>query len=566
MSKLFDSNQQFGCGQNGCGQNDSLCPTCEESFTPSTTTECPDGNPRCSDAKLCKLCQAMEESMVETRGGGVVSGGNARRDVVPLQNLTEICSDCKINPDPYCQVCAKMKMTQKVSPFTKEQIELLYAELKSGFRPSPTGRIFDLVYLFSLMIGSIDWTMHNCAFSTLVLMLANSNAGMNSINQQTFAGYLLAFMINTIQKTGKCDPIILEVFRFELTILSRNPAWRSWSILTDFEELYNFCIQHRIIINYDVHFVPPNDGSYNLRNALDGKAVSVLLEAQRWVPSIEDLSNGILSENSTSRFRISSVVFFDNDHFFIILIRQGFWLVDGKGKRTGEFTAESTKRKLSIDEFNGMCSQCGAFYFLEQTPLEYEHLLLSGIQRFPPIMVIYQKITYFLCDNGTMICEETNRILNLERSIFVLDFHGRHFRVFPPPPPVHCASGLWSPPPPLAPSAQVAWVPSPPQQASSAQVVQALPLPQQASSAQDVKYVIFRFNDGKLEHANGFPLSKWTYTYQVENVCFKATGTFKDESYSDRKYFYNDKQYNGFLIQTALRDECVKFLKQNPPK
>lgn len=115
MSQSKDSKQQhsFGCGQNGCGQNGGLCSTCEESFTASTSMNCPDQNPRCSNANPCDMCQAIAQSIAQTRRGGAVFGGKAP-DVVPLQQFNikqfgPICEDCR-NPEgsnaANCPICA----------------------------------------------------------------------------------------------------------------------------------------------------------------------------------------------------------------------------------------------------------------------------------------------------------------------------------------------------------------------------------------------------------------------------------------------------------------------------
>jgi hypothetical protein len=111
MSQDFDLQQQlrFGCGQNGCGNHDALCPTCEKSFTDSTEMKCPDGNSRCTDVNPCELCQSIAQSIVETRGGAV--GGGSAYDVKPLQGFLndEKCSDCRkqlgSNPQT-CMICA----------------------------------------------------------------------------------------------------------------------------------------------------------------------------------------------------------------------------------------------------------------------------------------------------------------------------------------------------------------------------------------------------------------------------------------------------------------------------
>jgi hypothetical protein len=459
MSQLPDLQQQSICGEKGCGNHGALCPTCAKSFTDSTKTKCPDGNPRCSDKNPCDFCQGTAQSLVET-------SGKAHHDVVPLQKVHDLCSNCQTNQNLSCQVCAKMRMTQEALPFTMDDVKRLHSNLMSQFVPSQTGKKFELVVLLNVLnIGRIDWTMNNCAFSTSVLMLSSSNAGLNSINQQIFAGYILAVIIKSLQETGSCDPIVLEVFRLELSILSENPAWSNWSELTDFKNLYNVCVKHNVIISPNVEFVPPNDdGSYNLRPALDGKFGSVMVEAQKWVPSIEDIGNGILSEDGQSRFLISSMCLHSNGHFFTVIFCQGFWLIDGKGKRTGEFTAESSMRKLSMDELKNVCRQCGAFFFLQEVPVEYDLIILSGKKSLSNEEFFYAKDWYSLNNDGTMVCKKTEKKITLCRTVFMYTKDGKHFQVFPPnPPPAPSAQCVWfPPPPPPAPSAQCVWVPPPP--------------------------------------------------------------------------------------------------------
>lgn len=458
--------KKYGCGQNGCGQNGGLCPTCEKSFTASTTTNCPDGNPRCSDETQCDLCRATAESLVKTReraGGGKVC------DVKPLQRLTkdQLCLDCqKRDPQQGCLVCATMRNTLELQPFTKGNVEELHKNLKGQFKPSRTGGTFALrIRLDNCAVGSINWTMHNCAFSTLVLMLSTSNAGMNSINQKTFAGYVLAVIINSLQETGKCDPIVLEVFRFELTVLSGNPAWSNWSELTDFQELYNFCVDNKIIIDDKVQFVPQKT---HVAPFLNGKTVSLCVEAHGWVPSISHMAHGIFSSNGGSRFRISAIILHNDKHFSVIIVKDGFWLIDGKGKRTCEFTADSTITRLTCVEAQKLCEERGAFYFLEEVPFIYEDVVLSGKKDLPPINVIYGEKIVFIHDDGKIIFQEPNKTCFLMNSFIGIDEFGKHIRVFPylPPPPA-------SP----APCGKVALA-LPTQQAHRAKVAPALPPPQ----------------------------------------------------------------------------------------
>ena len=468
MSQNFSEQQLSLCGDPLC--NSSSCGTCKAiraSLDEEARIQCPNGVPSCKDGRLCDQC-FNHKYPKEAFGGG------KRPDVIPEQDFQLcssriICADCQKlkGLNPACDLCATLKKMQNDSqpPFTKEQVKKLHAEMKSGFCPPQTGRIFDLVVLlFSLTIGSIDWTMHNCAFSALVLMLSSSNAGLNSINQQTFAGYILAFIIKRLQETGKCDPILLEVLRLELSILSENPDWSNWSELVEFQGLYNVCVKYKIIFDDEVKFVLPNeDGSYNIGQTLDGKCRSTLVEAHKWSPCIYVLANGILSP-IFGRFRISAVIIHWHDHFSIILFSQGIWLIDGKGTRTGEFKAESSIQELSIEQFQELCALHGAFYFFEEVPFVYETLNLSGIQGLPPRKVFYGKGWYFLYDDGTMICETTGITVNLQRSVFVNDKFGNYFRVFPAlPPPPPCEQGVWvPPPPPPPPCAQIGWVPPPP--------------------------------------------------------------------------------------------------------
>ena len=311
-------------------------------------------------------------------------GGGKKSDVETLQNAHELCSDCKMNPIPSCLICATIKMTQEEPPFTKEDFEQHHREMKRWFCSSQSqkGMIKLTVSKNSMLIGSIDWMMNNCAFSVLVLMLSSSNAGLNSINQQTFAGYILAVIINAIQETGSCDPILLEVFRLELTILSKNPVWSNWSELVEFHKLYNICVDENIIINTDeVVFVPSNDddGSYNVGQILNGKRGSTLVGAYNYPPSIYVVANGILSADICSKHGLRAVVLHKHDHFsIIILIDGGIFLIDGKGERIDNFKAKSKLLELTFLQFQELCAAHGAFYLFEEIPF------VSERQDIPP--------------------------------------------------------------------------------------------------------------------------------------------------------------------------------------
>jgi hypothetical protein len=559
------------CGDPQC--NISSCSTCEAigvSVDEQARIQCPNGVPSCRNEILCDKCMTIKypkHEQPQPRRGAV--GGGKKMDMVPLQDFNveqyrPICEFCQKpeGSNSACDLCATLIKTQNDSqpPFTKQQVEQLHSEMKSRFSPPRTGRIFDLVVLLDcLNIGSINWTMHNCAHSVLALMLSNSNAGLNSINQQTFAGYILAFIIKELQETGKCDPILLEVFRLELSIVSQNPAWSNWSDLVEFQDLYKECVRHKIIIDDEVEFVlQEEDGSYNVRQTLNGKYGSKFFGAYNWSPCIYILANGILSQDFRSRFRVSAVVLYCNGHFSIILISQGIWLIDGKGTRNGPFKAESSIQELTTEQFQQLCRSYGAFYFLEKVPVVHTLVLLGRRDHYLG-KFNYAGRWYCLYDNGNMVCEISGTIVKLCRTVFVNDIYDNHFRIFPALPP--------PPPPPQVPCLQVAQaLPNPPYPASFASGPCVPQDPSARVSPLPPPEPTFIFSDGNFKQTNLFSLTTWTYTYTSGKVCFKAEGTFKDEPYSDRKYFYKDKEYCGSIFQTILRDACVEYLKVNLPK
>jgi hypothetical protein len=329
-----------------------------------------------------------------------------------------------------CPTCAKSYegSTNVVPPFTKKGVKQLHNEMYLRFCSSPNGSTIKLtVPLNSMLVEKIDWTTNNCGYATLVLMLSSSNAGLNSINQQIFAGYILAVIINAIQETGSCDPIILEVFRLEMTKLSGNPVWSSWSELVEFHDLYNACVKYKIIIANEIEIVTPNDdnGSYDVGKSLNGKYGSTLVEAHKWSPSNYHIVNGILSADTCSKHRIWAVVLCRIEHFFTIIIRDGrFCLIDGKGKRIDEFKAESTLRELTIEQFLELCASYGAFYLLEEVPFVSENaqcVLLPPASSAQVAQVLPPPLPQ------PVPCANVAQAL-------------------PPPPPHHCASG------PLVPS------------------------------------------------------------------------------------------------------------------
>ena len=572
MSQESDLQQKPLCGEPQCpGSNCQLCKAIRISVDEHAMIKCPHGVPSCCAGKPCDNCFDEKypiHNQLQTRKGAV--GGGSASDVVPRQDFVvsssgPICQGCQKpeGSNPACEECVMLKTTE-VPPFTRKYVEQLYWNMKSRFCPSQKGRIFKLVVLLSsLTIGSIDWTMHNCAFSTLVLMLSSSNEGMNSINQQTFAGYILAVIINHLQESGKCDPILLEVFRLELSIISGNFAWSNWSELVEFQDLYAVCVRYKIIIDEEVEYVFSNDnGSYNVAETLNGKSGSTLVGAYNWRPCINVLANGILSSDFNSRYRISAVILHrGGDHFSIIVFSQGIWLIDGKGKRTGEFKAESSIQELTIEQFQDLCASHGAFYFLDEIPFVYDTLFL-GRQGLPPRKVFYGIKWYFLYDDGTMICENTGTVVKLQRTVFMTDDSRNHIRVFPalppPPPQATCVSGPWvhPPPPPQAPCASGHWFTPPPPPAPSAQVAPAIQSKQQLSvniTMDDVKHYIDcsmmrRWSVSTCHPTNGHITLSGGYTESI-NQSNVSLYTFDSDDSNPKRLFKYDRhgQCNRFI-------------------
>jgi hypothetical protein len=190
--------------------------------------------------------------------------------------------------------------------------------------------------------------------------------------------------------------------------------------------------------------------------------------------------------------------------------------------------------------------------FIIYTSQHYLVVLCVGESFFLSNSLSASQCGHFLPETREISEQDAMELFRTQAHTIVFECVGN----FWPPPiqPYPSVSDTWFPPPPPAQCAPDHWVPSPPPPVPCAQVAQALPQSEPT----------FSFNDGRFEHQKGFPLSRWTYTYDRNGtVCFKAEGTFQDEQYSERKYFYNGREYCRFLIQTVLRDACVEFLKAN---
>jgi hypothetical protein len=259
-------------------------------------------------------------------------------------------------------------------------------------------------------------------------------------------------------------------------------------------------------------------------------------------------------------FQITSVLISINGHYLTVFIRlrydpqtetvyTTYWLSDSKsdvqdcGHHVPSIVEIEQRRFDELWRHHAISIKCSRIPNIVQIDgIPHE---LNGTD-FEPLKPGWDSLPQ--CDKGQYIIFSQNGGMHIKDCMSPLEFQ----RTFSPPPPAPCASG---PCVPHAPSAHVS--PPPPPPVPCAQVAQALPPPPEALD------VIFE--DGYFVYKKDF-ISKWTYMYQRGTVCFNAEGTFQDELYSERKYFYNGRECCRFLIQTVLRDACVKYLKENPPK
>ena len=482
----------------------------------------------------CEPPSMQRPQQTHTPVGGGGCGGGSAYDVPSMQRPQEMSGP--VDGGSVCVKCDDL-------PFTMKHVQALHNKLYIIFHKYHHGKIFNLCR-FDNSIGCIKSMMNNSVFSAFILMLSSCDAGLNSINQLIFSGYLIAVMINHLQTKGECDSILVAVFCLELENLSGNSDWSNCSKRIEFRDLFDLCVEKRIILN--------NGGSsileLNKRNfdslgqVLVGMDDTIVIEADKWVPKDDYLDGGILSSIGI-RYSLSAVVLKDpkNNSFVILFARNSFWLIDGK--------EEQSIRELSISEFKEMCVRNGCFYYLNKIPLLWEDLELKGnptefVRRF-----LYNCTECSLYDDGTFFFETTGITVHLAWPIFMTDISGRDFRVIPPPRPD-----------------------------STAQILDCSPPPSQSASCAQVgpdKTKLFDFTKSNLKMSqfkcmiNHTTSGTWNFRQQVyENgPFFKASGTLsKHDSYSDTVFEYGTDSLNLQFLILHLTTAYKTFLEQNSPK
>lgn len=451
MSQKNDLEQQLICGDPQCpGSSCKVCEAIRISVDEHAMIKCPHGVPSCEDGKWCDKCATKlypTDNQYQQRG--VAVGGRSAPDVVSRQNFKvsssgPICQGCQKpeGSNPACEECGMLKMTE-VHPFTEEDVKELHAKLNYVFSKSSTNCIFELVVpLDILSIVDISWTMDNCAFSTLVLMLSNSSMMVmnDCINQNTFGGYIMIILIKDIRETGCINQILLEVLRLELSKLLRNSSSIDSSKQMDLVDLFNLCVDANIIITGKVQFFPPNDSACRVPKGQDGNPMLVMVKTHISVPSIHELVNGVFSPDGTRRFRLSSVSLYIRNVFSIIIICKGIWRVDGKGERP---------KQLSLEELLILLANYGGTYFYEEIPSEYLIFHLHGKEDLSQMKVMFCGECWSIYDNGRMVSEITGKTIEINRPFITLSDVGKYLQIFPPlppPPQASCVSGPSVPP------------------------------------------------------------------------------------------------------------------------
>lgn len=625
MNRNFDL-QKFGCGQNGCGNHGALCPTCEKSFTASTEMKCLDENPRCSDKSPCDFCQSIAQSVIVMKGLAI--GGGKARDVIPQQDFLseEICDDCRkpVGSNPKCQICAFFKESaetaqngdqnpnvphsvvfqQDVGPrqgdlcaLTPEAVQESVDFLRRVFM----SMVLPLIPIASSIPDShvglwrgCEWFGGNCWF-VVILQMFQTGSWHTSINVSNPLGNALWILVRELRLIGFVSRQRLQAFRRLMQEIIGQPEKGTLferGQMDPFEVLKMLETAGAFIYHYSlswagyvegVHATPvialgkSESSSRDLTkimakldivlnfdqdfrfSSLPSTLVIMVSTSERASGSAVDFPSSSVFDIGPLTFQIMSALLFIHGHYISVLVRlkynpqtetiyTTYWLSDSKsdvqdcGHHVPSIIEIGPERFKQLWQNYAISITCTRIHSIVNISGIDHEKNGSVCERLKPGWNSLPQ-----CYPGKYIIFGQNGEILIKNCMSPLEFQ----LAFPPPPPAPCASG---PGVPQAPSARVSPLPPP---VPCAQVAQAVPQSEPT----------FSFNDGHFNHKREFPLSKWTYTYDLHGkVCFQAEGTFEDPLYSNRKYFYNGKEYCGSLIKTALRDAYFEFIEENKKK
>lgn len=503
MSQLNDPEQQdsFGCGQNGCGNHGSLCPTCDKSFMDSTKMKCPDRNPRCSDKNQCDFCQATKHSLVENMGGAV--GGGKARDVAPLQAVhgssdQKKCDECNQplgSNTRECGFCASVaelptnSAQPKINyhddfgpekgsfgPCTDATTEMTLKNFQKSFEDSKrngfpftgiTGfkrRASLLRMLLSLgVILGIEGFNNSCFWVVVFWMLSQGNMH-ERINTDCLSGHILYKILWDLRCGLFVGRDIVEAFRLSLReypSVQRNMSENGMDdpncvlvILEDLGILRKGPILSETGCSFHIHEVRGENPASSIQEALCASVSS-----PSPVPEVGSIiSFQFCQQRGNGRFTAQTLgTDFKFPHDGVIL--------NGKLLRPKMFIIYNSKHYRVV-----LC--VGEAFFLSNS--------LSASQ-----------CGHFLPEKREIFEKEAMELFRTQAHTIVFECVGNYLPppiqppsvsdtwFPPPPPPAPCAQVALIPSPPQPQCAQVAWVPSPPPR--SASCVKVSPYPKQNS-------------------------------------------------------------------------------------
>lgn len=631
MSQTDSKEQSLCGDPQCLGSSCDICEGLRQSIDSQARIECPHKVPSCIGDNQCDKCSDTKypkSEQPQTRGGAF--GSRSALDVVPLQDFNveksgPICENCQKpeGSNPKCQICAFFRESAETARNGDKNPNVpVSIQFQDGLGPrqgdlcalTPEAvqesvdflrRVFmsmdlPLIPVESRILDShvgpwrgCEWSSGNCWFVVILQMFQTGN-WYTSINVSNPLGNALWILVHELRTRAFLSRQELQAFRRlmqeiigqpEKGMLFENGQMDPFEVLRILENagvfVYDYTLSSESFIQ-GINATPVIDlglspsSSTNLIDKIDKLDIDINFNQKS---KFADLPSTILIKVSSGRnfgstvdfpassvfdlgpltFQITSVMLFIKEHYLTVFIRlrydpqtdtlsATYWLSDSKSDV--QDCGHHVPSIIEIDQaqfeylwrhhaISITCVRIPNIVQIDGIPHE-----LNGTD-FEPLKPAWESLPQ--CDKGQYTTFGPNGEILIKDCMSPLEFQ----LAFPPPAPAPCASG---PCVPQAPSARVSPLPPP---VPCAQVAQALPQSEPT----------FSFNDGHFNHKREFPLSKWTYTYDLHGkVCFQAEGTFQDEQYSNRKYFYNGKEYCGSLIQTVLRDACVEYLKENLPK
>ena len=613
MSQIFDLENQFGCGQDGCGQNGGLCDTCADSYKGSTTITCPDGNLHCSDNSLCDYCKGIAYSLVSPKPHHAF-GGKAE-DVCPEQQITDMCDECRktIGSTSGCQTCQVLlnslsdsplnpnkprisydpnfgpiegslgpsspEITEKLLRTFKHQFKVFTEHENfpfSGINDSPKCREsrFENLLPKGIVLG-VEGQNRSCYIAAAAWMLSMGN-NHTLINVYSLSGFILYKVILDLRFrlfVGRND---IEALRLalqreytEYLTKTHNPNG-NFDFLKIENEPCDFLtiLQDMGILYNSIPF--SNTGCrFYVHERLDDEKPN------------ESIQDAVCKSLNCKLNRLSSGTCFS----FQFL--QPFSRAS-KSQRVGT-THSFPHNGIIVD---------GKLFLPKMVVLHHSHhynvMLCVGDSFFLTNSLSAQNEGHFLPETHKLLEDQAIKLFRTQAHTIVFECVGNEYappiqppsgeviQFLPPPPPAPCVQSYWFPPPsqpascaqsywvpptlPPLPCTQVGWFPPPPQPAPCTEVALALP-PSPPAQSQHVINIngLRRF----VDQCSG--MSKWSVSvvdpndpekmfFEETGVCVESTNqrgmflyTFDSDPPESKKLYKQGNEVNKFINELNRR-------------